>query len=309
MSLEVPEKENRLHRSVSSIENHHHYYFQTRNVEQERRQIADDAMLAHVLQEEESRLSAISAAQRSYSSSSVYGTRQLSSSLNSELSLRPLVIAPPLPPPIIIERRVAPPPPPPPPTTIVIEDSSRSSNYFSGFSGGLLTQSTSIPLITFDVTKRFLLTKKLWRMGGEFYIKDEAGEEIFRVKGKLMSVGARLKIVDLRGVELAYIYQRLALRKPYYEVWKWDTLFMSLKGKKGHELGADYFADGSRFSFIGRFKENDYEMRRGTGMLSHQVARISPFNTDSYIVEIAAKEDVIVVLSAAIIIERICHDW
>lgn len=142
------------------------------------------------------------------------------------------------------------------------------------------------------------------------YIRDELGEEVFRVKGKLLSVGARLKIVDLKGVELAYIRQRLAFRKPYYEVWKWNTLAATLKGKKHRELTGDCYADGSRLTLAGRPKELDYELRRGTGALAHGMARVFSTTLEDYVVEVGAKEDVVLVLAMALIVDRVNHcDW
>jgi len=119
-------------------------------------------------------------------------------------------------------------------------------------------------------------------------------------------VGAKVKIVDLRGVELAYIKQRVSI-KPYYEVFKAQWLCMSLKGKKHRQLGIDNYADGSRLQIVGRHKDNEYEICRGTGALSHQIAKVFvwPSEPDIYAIEICAHEDIILMICAALIIDRI----
>ena len=55
---------------------------------------------------------------------------------------------------------------------------------------------------------RYQMKQELWALGNDFTIKDAAGNDVFRLDGKVFSFGDKLSFQDMNGHELAYIAQR-----------------------------------------------------------------------------------------------------
>jgi uncharacterized protein YxjI len=56
---------------------------------------------------------------------------------------------------------------------------------------------------------RYVMKQKLFCWGDDFTIKNEAGEAVFVVDGKVFTVGNKLSFQDMQGNELAVIRQKL----------------------------------------------------------------------------------------------------
>ncbi len=65
---------------------------------------------------------------------------------------------------------------------------------------------------------RYLIREKLFRLGEDSTILNEAGEPIFEVDGKVLSLHHRLIIRDRYGNEVASVHQRLFTLRPTYEI-------------------------------------------------------------------------------------------
>ena len=65
---------------------------------------------------------------------------------------------------------------------------------------------------------RYLLKQKLLSFGDDFFIRDEAGNDVFYVDGKVFTLGDQLSFQNLAGQELAHIRQRLLSWGPTYEI-------------------------------------------------------------------------------------------
>ena len=56
---------------------------------------------------------------------------------------------------------------------------------------------------------RYVMKQKLWALGDDFTIKDEAGNDRFFVDGKALSLGDKLSFQDMTRNEMAYVQQKL----------------------------------------------------------------------------------------------------
>lgn len=65
---------------------------------------------------------------------------------------------------------------------------------------------------------RYRIREKLFRLGDDAVIMNEAGDKIFEVDGKILSLRHRLIVRDLRGAEVASVYRRLIALRPTYEI-------------------------------------------------------------------------------------------
>ncbi|MCX7049495.1 MAG: hypothetical protein NTX50_28925 [Candidatus Sumerlaeota bacterium] len=49
---------------------------------------------------------------------------------------------------------------------------------------------------------KYLMKQKLWALGDDFIIKDEAGADVFFVDGKVFSLGHKISILTVNGTRL-----------------------------------------------------------------------------------------------------------
>ena len=67
---------------------------------------------------------------------------------------------------------------------------------------------------------RYLMKQKLFCFGDDFAIKNEAGDDVFFVDGKVFTIGQKLSFQDMNGKELAFIQQKLLSWGPTYEIYR-----------------------------------------------------------------------------------------
>ena len=67
---------------------------------------------------------------------------------------------------------------------------------------------------------RYLVRQKVFSIRDSFTIKDEYGNDVFKVFGRLLSIGNKLTLTDLLDQELYYIEQRLFRFLPEYTIYR-----------------------------------------------------------------------------------------
>jgi uncharacterized protein YxjI len=156
---------------------------------------------------------------------------------------------------------------------------------------------------------RYVMRQKLFSWGDDFTIKDDAGNDVFFVDGKAFSIGDKLSFQDMQGSELAFIRQRLLAWGPTYEVYRGGALAATVKKHLFTFLACRFTVDvpgPDDLEAAGDFLDHEYEFRRG----GRAVATVSKrwFSwTDTYGVDIADREDDVLVLAATVVIDMVCH--
>jgi uncharacterized protein YxjI len=148
----------------------------------------------------------------------------------------------------------------------------------------------------------------VFSLGDSFKIKDQDSNDKFIVKGKLLSLGKKLKIYDMYDQELIYIEQKLFKLMPEYNIYsnekqiarikKQFTMFkskFSIESDKGnYEIDGDFF--GYNFSIM----KNGSEV----AIVDKKLVALS----DTYSVEISDNENQAFILALIIIIDEVLHD-
>ena len=156
---------------------------------------------------------------------------------------------------------------------------------------------------------RYVMRQKILALGEDYTIQDENGNDAFFVDGKVFSIGQKLSFQDMSGNELAFIRQRLMNWGPTYEV--------SVNGVQIAEVKKELFTFFKcRFTVDvpgpndlearGNFLEYEYEFVRGDDV----VARVSKkwFSwSDTYGIEVSDPADTLVILTATVVIDLVCH--
>jgi len=154
------------------------------------------------------------------------------------------------------------------------------------------------------------MREKLMSVGDDFWIEDEAGEKVFKVDGKAVRMRQTFVLEDTQGNEVAKIQERkLHVR---------DTMRIEI-GDRSAEVRKrligirDHYKieleGGDEYKAHGNIVDHEYEIEHG----DITVARISKkwFRVrDTYGVEIAAKQDVVLLLAITVCVDTMAraHD-
>ena len=153
------------------------------------------------------------------------------------------------------------------------------------------------------------MKQKVFSLADDYVIKDENGEDAFRVDGKVFSLGSQLSFQDLQGNRLAFIKQKLLSWGLTYEIYKDDQHYATI-----HKEPLTFFKcrfvvhvdDQDDLDATGDLTDHEYLITR-TG---EPVASISKqwFQwADTYGVEIADGEDAVLILASTVAIDLACH--
>jgi uncharacterized protein YxjI len=156
---------------------------------------------------------------------------------------------------------------------------------------------------------RYLLKQKLFAWGNDFFIKDEAGNDVYFVDGKAFSIGDQLSFQDLKGTELAYIKQKILAWGRTYEIFRSGKLVAVVKKELFSPLHHTFNVDvpgPDDLEAKGNFLDYEYSFRRA----NVEVATVSKqwFTwADTYGVDANSGEDDILILASSVVIDLSCH--
>ena len=157
---------------------------------------------------------------------------------------------------------------------------------------------------------KYLLKQKLFAWGNDFFIKDEAGNDVYFVDGKAFTIGDQLSFQDLKGTELAYIKQKIFAWGRTYEIFRSGQLVAVVKKELFSPFHHTFNVDvpgPDDLQAKGNFLDYEYTFRRG----EVEVAAVSKqwFTwSDTYGVDIKAGEDDILILASSVVIDLSCHN-
>jgi uncharacterized protein YxjI len=159
-------------------------------------------------------------------------------------------------------------------------------------------------------TTRYRMQEKLFAIGDDFWIENEAGQRAFKVNGKVLRVRDTLVLETPNGEELFSVQSKMLHIR--------DTMNIEQSGRKVASIKKalvsplrDRFSidveDGEDMEAKGNIVDHEYKIERD----GDQVAEVSRrwFRVrDTYGVEIAPGEDDALVLAVAICIDQMTHD-
>lgn len=157
---------------------------------------------------------------------------------------------------------------------------------------------------------RYLLKQKFFSWGDDYLIRNDSGEDVYLVRGKVLSLGDKLSFQDMHGREIAYISQRLLAWRPTYEI--------SVRGRVIATVTKNLFTlFKCRFQVDvpgpddmeaeGDFFDHEYGFFRHGSRVASVSKRWFTW-TDTYGVDVDDDEDPVLILASAIVIDQICHD-
>jgi uncharacterized protein YxjI len=151
----------------------------------------------------------------------------------------------------------------------------------------------------------YTIRERMFRLGEDSDITDQAGQPVLHVDGKVLSLHNRLILRDPGGREAGQVHRKLAALRPAYQI--------TLGGKDVAEVRKHLFtAFGERFTIDLR---GGGDMEVDGDLLGHEftiqrdgqsVATISKrwlSVTDSYAVDVAPGEDDVLILASVLALD------
>lgn len=156
---------------------------------------------------------------------------------------------------------------------------------------------------------RYVMRQKLLSWGDDFYIRDEAGRDVYFVDGKAFSFGDQLSFQDLEGHELAFIKQRVFAWGKTYEISRGGALVAVVKKELfalfHHRFTVDVPGPDD-LEAEGNFMDHEYTFRRGDRTVATVSKRWFTW-ADTYGIEIEEGEDPVLILASAVVVDQACH--
>lgn len=157
---------------------------------------------------------------------------------------------------------------------------------------------------------RYVLKQKLFSLTGSFHIKDDEGQDVFLVQGKVCSFGHQLSFQDPSGTELAYIRQKVLSWGPTYEIYRDGQLFAVVKKQLftffKHVFTVDVPGPDDLVA-EGDFLDLEFTFSRSAGIVA-TVSRQWFSLADTYGVDIVDGEDDVTILASTIVIDMVRSD-
>ena len=156
---------------------------------------------------------------------------------------------------------------------------------------------------------RYMMKQKLFCWGDDFTIKDDAGTDRFFVDGKAFSLGKQLSFQDMQGQELAFIRQKVLAWGPTYEIYRDNGLFAVVKKELFTFFHCRFTVDvpgPDDLEAKGNFTDHEYEFWRQSGLRA-AVSKQWFSWSDTYGVDVAEREDDVLILASTVVIDMACH--
>jgi uncharacterized protein YxjI len=156
---------------------------------------------------------------------------------------------------------------------------------------------------------RYVMRQKFLSWGDDFTIRDETGQDMFYVDGKVFSLGHQLSFQDMEGNELAFIRQKLLAWGPTYEIYRRGELHAVVKKALFTLFQCRFSVDvpgPDDLEATGDLFDHEYRFTRGDTTVATVSKRWFSW-TDSYGVDIAEGEDDILILASTVVVDMACH--
>jgi uncharacterized protein YxjI len=141
-----------------------------------------------------------------------------------------------------------------------------------------------------------------------FTIKDENGNDSFKVKGKVLSIGAKLTMSDMQDKELCYIEQKVLKLMPEYHISVDSKEVMMVKQKFAFfSKKFDITGTAGEYKVEGNIIAKNFHIIKGNTICA-SIAKKLIAMTDTYTVEVSDGEDDVLMLAVAIVMDMVCNN-
>ena len=158
---------------------------------------------------------------------------------------------------------------------------------------------------------RYLVQERLFSIGRDFWIEDEAGNRAFLVDGKAFSLHETFELKDSAGHLRALIRKKLLAMRDTMEIEDDGGVIAKVRPAFFSPMRHRYFidlADGVELEAVGNFADKDWTLSARDGQILARISRQWFRIRDTYGVEVAPGMDDALAIAIAVCIDRIHED-
>src|ERR1700753_1351291 len=119
---------------------------------------------------------------------------------------------------------------------------------------------------------RYIKKQKIFSMGADLPIRDENGNDVFFIDGKVLSLRDRAEFKDMAGNEVAVIQKKLLSWGPTYEIYHAGQVRAVVKESLftlfGHRFTVDDEHGPNDLEAKGNFTNHQYTFTRGGNVVA-----------------------------------------
>lgn len=158
---------------------------------------------------------------------------------------------------------------------------------------------------------RFILKERIFSLRESYYIRNEQGDNLLEVTGRLIGIRDKLTLRDLQGNVVATITKHLIALRPTYTIARPGQPDATVKKdfinilREGFSVDLEGGLPDLRIQ--GNIFEHSYTISQ-KGVPVAQVSKKWISLRDSYVIDVAEGEDAVLLVACAITVDRITHE-
>lgn len=152
---------------------------------------------------------------------------------------------------------------------------------------------------------RYLIREKLFHLGKDSTIMNEAGQPILEVDGKVLSLHNRLIVRDMYGNEVANIHRRLIALRPTYEITRGGQELAEVRKRLISPFVDRFVIDipgPNDLEITGSIFEHEFTIKLGGQVVATASKRWFSLR-ETYGVDIAPGQDDVLILASVLALE------
>jgi uncharacterized protein YxjI len=158
---------------------------------------------------------------------------------------------------------------------------------------------------------RYLIQERIFSLTTDFWIEDEAGDQVFYIDGRALTLRETFELRDAAGEIRALIRKKVFALRDTMNIEDATGVIATVKpalfSPFKHRYDID-LADGSRLEAVGDFRDKDWEIVDADGRIAGRISRQWFRIRDTYGVEVAPGENDAMIIAIAVCIDRIHED-
>jgi uncharacterized protein YxjI len=158
---------------------------------------------------------------------------------------------------------------------------------------------------------RYLIQERIFSFTNDFWIEDEAGNRVFYVDGRALSLRETFELRGAAGELRALIHKKVFAVRDTMKIEDAGGVIATVKpaffSPFKHRYEID-LADGTRLEATGDFRDKNWEITGPDGRVAGRISRQWFRIRDTYGVEVGPGEDDALIIAIAVSIDRIHED-
>jgi uncharacterized protein YxjI len=154
------------------------------------------------------------------------------------------------------------------------------------------------------------MRQRMFSIGEDFTIEDEAGHPAFEVDGKFMTLRETFELKDRQGNVVITIRGKLMSLRAKMDVFRGDQAVATITKALFSPFSDKYqvsLAGGGALRVDGDLFDHEYTLRRDDAVIASISKRWFTFS-DTYGIDIAPGEDEPLILAIAVALDEMSHD-